>query len=99
MSQLGCLFVARVDPNIHHPAVAVLSRNVLSFPSPPKFSLFSFSCIFVSLFFHMLDDREREVASRLLSCESVVSVSESEALMVASFFVARRHDIPVLALF
>ena len=40
----------------------------------------------------------RAVASRWLSCESVMSVSESEAPSVASFFVARHRDIAVLVL-
>ena len=34
MSRLDCPFDARVDPNVHHLAVAVLSRNILFFPSP-----------------------------------------------------------------
>ena len=43
--------------------------------------------------------KSRAVASRWLSYESVMSVSELEAPSVASFFVARHHDIAVLALF
>ena len=35
MSQLSCPSVARVDPKVHHSAVAVLYRTVLFFPSPP----------------------------------------------------------------
>ena len=83
-------------------------HSLLSFSSRQHFSLLNSLCslstslcslLAVCLCSFICLMIERAVASRWLSCESVMSVSESEASSVASFFVAHRRDIAVLALF